>query len=220
MPWMNTPDINQDTIQNLGDGNSLGIPSWSNVTESIELHVSDSTTALVSAKVQAIERLLDLARQGTLGHLDDRLYLRLQFDHDSLVWRSQILAAKLEMAEGTNQIWRKYVRTTLIMPRPLLFRDGGNAGGRGVSGPTSTPTTSTPTIFNADDTHATDRNWFQIAAAQVLGSIPAPAKIYVKNISGGTLRTRLSFWATMFLMTRPTLTLFFAMARRTSRIRR
>jgi hypothetical protein len=185
-PWLNTPDVNQQVLQNLEDGNSLGVPEWSNVTESIDLHISDSSAALVAAKVQSIERLLDLARQGTLGYLDDKLYLRVQFDHDSLVWRSQILAAKLEMEEGANQIWKKYVRGTLIITLRYYFETESMQDVAVSSGPTSSATTSYATIHNNDDALSAETNWVQIAAAQVTGSIPAPAKIYVKNISGAT----------------------------------
>lgn len=183
---LSSPDINQMPIQNLGDGNSLGIPSFSNVTESIPLFISASTPALVSDKIRSIERLLDLARQGSLGHLDDKLYFRIQFDHDSEAWRSQILAAKLEMEEASDQIWRNYADATLIITRRYYFETEAMKAVEVSSGPTSTPTTGYATVYNADDSHATNRNWFQIAAAQVIGSLPAPAKISIKNISGAT----------------------------------
>lgn len=184
---MAEPDINQSAIQTLGDGNGLSVPSWSNVTESIDLHISDSTAALVADKVRAIERLLDLARQGSLGAQDGRVYLRILFDHDSSsAWRSQILAAKFESEEGSNQIWKKYVRATLIITRRYYWEMETLQAVAVSSGPTSSATTSYATVCNADDTHATNRNWFQIAAAQVTGSIPAPAKIYIKNTSGAT----------------------------------
>lgn len=183
---LNAPDVNQQPIQNLGDGNSLSIPTWSNVTESYQLHISDTTAALVAAKVQGIERLLTLARQGTVGWLDDKLYLRIQFDQDSLAWRSQILAAKLDLPNGTDQIWRKYVKATLIVTRRYYWETEALQDLQATSGPTTTPTTGYVTVYNADDTHATNRNWWQIAAAQVQGSIPAPATITIKNNSGGT----------------------------------
>jgi len=181
---MNSPDINQQALQNLGDGNTLGVPSFSNVTESLELHISDTTAALVAAKVQAIERLLDLARQGSMGMFDNKLYVRLQFDNDTLVWRSQILAARLEMEQGTDQIWRKYIRATLIITRRFYWETEALQALEVSSGTTTTATTGYATVYNSDDTHATQRNWFQIAAAQLTGSLPAPAKISVKNISG------------------------------------
>jgi hypothetical protein len=180
---MNAPDINQMALQSLGDGNSLSVPNFSNVTESIDLHISDSTAALVADKVRAIERLLDLARQGTLGHLGDKLYLRIQFDHDALVWRSQILAARLEMEEGTDQIWKKFVRGTLIITRRYYWETEALQD-VAVSSGVSAATTGYATVYNNDDAHATQHSIFSIAAAQVTGSLPAPAKIHVKNISG------------------------------------
>jgi len=179
IPWIG-PDINQAPLQSLGDGNSLSVPSFSNVTESIDIHISDSTAALVAAKVQSIERLLDLARQGTLGYLDDKLYLRVQFDHDSLVWRSQILAAKLELPEGSNQIWRKFVKATLIITRRFYWETEAMQAVE-VSSNATAATTGYATITNNDNT-----NYFSVAAAQVTGSLPAPAKIYIKNVSGAS----------------------------------
>jgi hypothetical protein len=55
------------------------------------------------------------------------------------------------------------------------------------SGVTTTPTTGYATVYNADDSHGSNRNWFQVAAAQVAGSLPAPAKISIKNISASSL---------------------------------
>lgn len=186
-PWNGTPDVDQTPINNLGDGNSLSIPTWSNVTESIELHISASTAALVSDKIQAIENLLNIARQGTVGWLDDRLYLRLQYDHDTLAWRSQILAAKLEIPGGSNQIWKKYVRATLIITRRYYFETEALQDLEATSGTTTTATTGFVTVYNNDDVHATQRNWWQVAADQVQGSIPAPATISLKNNSGDSL---------------------------------
>lgn len=183
---LTAPDVDQQPIQNLGDGNSLSIPTWSNVTESLDLHISDTTAVLVADKVRAIERLLTLARAGTVGWLDERLYLRVQFDNDTEAWRSQILAAKLELEEGTNQIWKKYVRATLVITRRYYWETEAIQSVAMTSGPTSTATTGYVTAYNADDAHATNRNWFQMAADQIIGSIPAPARIYLKNNSGAT----------------------------------
>lgn len=181
---MSTPTIDQQALLNLGDGNGLSVPSWSNVTESIDIHISAATALLVADKVKAIERLLDLARQGTTGWLDDRLYLLAQFDQDTELWRSQILAARLQLHAPTDQIWKKYVVGTLLITRRYYWETAAIKSVEMSSGPTPTPTTGYVTVYNADDTHATNRNWFQIDAAQVEGSIPAPAKIYIKNNSG------------------------------------
>ena len=153
------------------------------MTESLDIHISDSTAALVASKVQAIERLLDLARQGSLGYLDDRLYLRIQFDNDSVVWRSQILAAKLEMVTGSDQIWRKFVKGTLIITRRFYWETEAMQALE-VSSYSTAATTGYATIYNGSDGGVP--NDFSVAAAQVTGSLPAPAKIYIKNISGAS----------------------------------
>lgn len=202
-PWNETPDIDQSVIENLGDGNSLSIPEWSNVTESIPLYILDSSAANVAAKVRAIENLLNIARQGSQGWLDDRLYLRVQYDHDSTAWRSQILAAKLEIPGGANQIWKNYVRATLIITRRYFWETETLQELQATSGTTTTPTTGFVTVYNADDAHATQRNWWQIAAAQVTGSIPAPATISIKNNSGAT-RVASTFYIGNYVFCAPT----------------
>lgn len=181
---MNSPDVSQQALLNLGDGNGLSVPSWSNVTESIDLHISAATAALVRDKVRAIEKLLDLARQGTTGWLDDRLYLLAQFDQDTEDWRSQILAAKLLLPAPTEQIWRNFVDATIILTRRYYWETEAIHPIEMTSGPTTVATTGYVTVYNADNAHATNRNWFLIAANQVEGSIPAPARIYIKNNSG------------------------------------
>lgn len=183
---MGVPEIDQATIQSLGDGNGLSIPSWSNVTESLELHISGATAALAADKVRTIERVLDLARQGTLGHLHDRVYIRVHFDQDAIPWRSQILAARLELPEGSKQIWKKYVRATLIITRRYYWETEAMQAVEATSGVTTTPTTGYAVVYNADDTSIPNRNYLWIDAAQVQGSIPAPAKIYIKNTSGAS----------------------------------
>jgi hypothetical protein len=181
---MGTPDIDQETLRNLGDGDSLSVPAWRNVTESLDLRIIDSTDEAVRTRVQAIERLLDLARQGTTGYLDDRLYLIARFDHDTEDWRSQILAARWLSDTATDQIWRNYVEGTLVLTRRYYWETITQHDVLLTSGVTTTPSSSA-TVYNADDTHATNRNWLQASADQVIGAIPAPATIALTNASGG-----------------------------------
>lgn len=200
---MQSPTIQQQVLSQLGDGDGLSIPSFENVTESIELHISDTTSALVAAKVRAIEAILDLARQDTYGSLDGRVYLVAELEHDTEIWRSQILTARLVLPQGTDEIWKKYTTATLIITRRFYFEVAQIRTVELTSGPTPTPTAGYVNIYNADDTHATNRNWFQIAAAQVVGSIPAPAKISVKNASGST-RAATSLFLGNYVFNNPT----------------
>ena len=200
-PWNETPDVDQSTIQNLGDGNSLSIPRWQNVTESLQLHISDSTAANVAAKIRSIENVLNIARQGTQGWLDDRLYLRVQYDHDTLPWRSQILAAKLEMSGGANQIGRKYVRATLTITRRYYFETEALQDVQ-TSSNADSATTGFVTVYNQDGASG-NRNWWQVAAAQVGGSIPAPATITILNDTGAA-RAAAEFYIGNYVFCDPT----------------
>ncbi len=197
-----TPEVDLATIQNLGDGESLSVPRWREVTESLELHIRDVSAAAVAARVRGIENLLNLARQGTMGWLDDRVFLRVQFDHDSLAWRSQILAGKLDVPGGSEQIWRNYVRATLVITRRYYWETEALQELQATSGPTGTPTTEFVTVYNNDDTHGTNRNWWRIAGAQVQGSIPAPATISIRNNSGAT-RAGATFYLGNYVLTHP-----------------
>ncbi len=183
---MAPPTVDQALLEGLGDGNNLGVPSWSNVTESIEIRIALTTAALVADRVRAIELLCDLARQGTTGWLDENLYIIARFDQDTEDWRSQILAARFVPTAITDQIWRNYVHGTLIITRRFYWETAAVKAIALTSGTTTTATTGYATVHNADDTSATARNWFQMAADQVTGSIPAPATIYIKNNTGAT----------------------------------
>jgi hypothetical protein len=183
---MQTPDIDQQAISSLGDGNGLSVPRWSNVTESIDLLIQGTTADDTRAKIQSIEALIDQARQGTAGQQADKVYVRIQFDHDTEPWRSQILAARLVHDHLADQIWRKKVECSIIVTRRYYWETEAIKSIAMTSGPTSTATTGYVTVYNDDDADATNRNWFQIAADQIVGSIPAPARIYIKNISAGS----------------------------------
>ncbi len=181
---MSPPTVDQALLEGLGDGNNLSTPSWSNVTESIEIRIALTTAALVADRVRAIELLCDLARQGTTGWLDEKLYLIARFDQDTEDWRSQILAARFVPTALTDHIWRNYVHGTLILTRRYYWETEAVKAISMTSGTTTVATTGYVQVYNSDDTHATNRNWWQIAADQVTGSIPAPARIYIKNNTG------------------------------------
>jgi hypothetical protein len=187
---LNAPTVNQDAIESLGDGNTLSVPSWGNVVESIDLHIGGQgyTPTQVRDQVRAIERVLDLARQGSVGYLADKVYLVIQFDQDAEGWRSQILAANYQGDQAVDEIWKNYTTGTIALTRRFYWETASLHAVALTSGPTPTATTGYVTIYNADDTSATNQNWFQLDAAQVQGSLPAPARISIKNASAGTLK--------------------------------
>jgi hypothetical protein len=202
---LNAPTVNQDAIQNLGDGNSLTVPSWANVTESIDLHIGGVgfTPTQVRDNVRAIERLLDLARQGSIGYLADKVYLVIQFDQDTEGWRSQILAANYQGDKAVDEIWKNYTEGTIALTRRYYWETTSLHAVALTSGPTPVATTGYATVYNADDTSSTNQNWFQLAADQVQGSLPAPARISIKNSSAGT-RMATTIYLSNYVFANPT----------------
>ncbi len=188
---MQSPDVDQTALASLGDGNGLSVPKWGNVTESIDIMIQASTVQLVRDKVQAIERLLDLARQGTLGWLEDRVYISVQFDQDTgNGWRSQILAAKLELNNVTNEIWRKYVMATLIITRRYYWETELTIAINLTSSSNTSATTTGVNVYNNADNLGLPANWFNISADQVAGTLPSPLKLTVQNNSGSVRETK------------------------------
>ena len=181
---LSTPAVDQQAIANMGDGQNLTVPTFANVSESVSLHIADATPTLVRDIVRRIERLLDLARQGSLGSVGDKVYLVIRFDQDTEWWRSQILAAQWVGSETVERIHKNYTTGTIALTRRYYWETEALIPVAVSSGPTPVATTGYATVYNADDTHATNRNWWQIDAAQVVGSLPAPALIRIKNTSG------------------------------------
>lgn len=199
---MNSPDIDQEVLSDLADGNTFSVPTFSNVTESIDLMIQGSE-AVIAAKVQAIERLLDLARQGTTGYLDDKLYLVAQYPQDTEVWRSQILAAKWVAANIADEMYRGVLTGTITLTRRYYWETEAIKAISCTSGATVTATTGFVTVYNADDTSATNRNWWQCAADQVVGTLPAPAKIEIQNNTGAS-RIATNVYLGNYVFTNPT----------------
>jgi hypothetical protein len=198
-----SPVVDQQTIQNLGDGNTLSIPTFANVIESIDLHIGGPghTSTQVQAAVRAIERVVDLARQSSIGYLTDKVYLRIRYDQDTEWWRSQILAAQWAGPNVTGQIWKNFETGSIELTRRFYWETEILHPVAISSGPTPTPTTGYATVYNADDSHGANQNWWQLAADQVQGSLPAPARISLKAPNGAR---GVTFYLANYVFANPT----------------
>lgn len=180
---MASPEVNEEVIQNLGDGDTLASPNWGNVVETLELLITGADAAAVRDSIQSIEKLLDKARQNRLTWRGVRVWIEVQFDHDGGVWwRSEVLAGRLTHKQVADEIWRAKVETALIITR-RYFWEGPETQVQLTSAGTGSPTTGYATVYNNDDASA-NTNWFQVAAAQVTGVLPAPLKLEINNASG------------------------------------
>jgi len=202
---LGAPEIDQNIVESLGDGDTVTAARYGSVVESIDVHIQAATPTLVRDSVRAIERLLDLARQGSIGYLADKVYLVIQFDQDTEGWRSQILAATWQGTSGDapNLAWKNYTTGTIALTRRYYWETESLHPVALTSGPTPTATTGYATVYNADDTSSTNQNWFQLAADQVQGSLPAPARLSIKNNSGAT-RQATTIYLANYVFTNPT----------------
>lgn len=172
------PRLEENTIQNVGDGDYVNPPTWRNVTETIPLLLIGSASTITSS-LSSIQRMLDFSPAGR-GHRTK--WLRVQYDHDSQVWRSEILAARV-VPGNANRLTMGTMEVSLIITRRYYWE--GPETQLELSGPIHGATTNYVSVYNDDDATA-NSNWFQVAAAEVDGDLPTPIKLELRNQSGST----------------------------------
>jgi hypothetical protein len=186
--WVpSTPQLNENAIANLGDGDTLGVPTWRNVTETIPLLLIGNAATIAAAQ-QSLEKLVDQARQNRLTWGNTRVYLQVQFSHDAAVWRSEVLAGRVVPVDPAGRLAMGSMEVSLILTRRYYW-EGPATALELTSQTTTVATTGYVTVYNDDDA-STTTNWFQVASAQVTGDLPSPLKIELKNNSGGTRYAR------------------------------
>lgn len=172
--------IDQERVEAGRDKWNLGTPSWTNATESLDLLITKSSTALIQAEVQKIEGLLDKARQSALTWRGARVYIQVKHDGDSDTWRSEILAGKLEFGDVLSDMALGRAEARLVYTRRHYFEGSRTALQLSTEADT-TPTTNEVTLHLTDDATAGQRNYINIAAAQVTGVLPAPVELQIRN---------------------------------------
>lgn len=172
--------IDQERVEAGRDKWNLSTPSWTNATESLDLLITKSTAALIQAEVQKIEALLDKARQSALTWRGARVYIQVQHDADSVIWRSEILAGKLEFGDVLSHMAMGRAEARLIITRRHYWE--GPRTQLAISTETNpTPATAERTLQLTDDATAGERNYIDIASTQVGGVLPAPIELQLRN---------------------------------------
>lgn len=165
----------------------VGANDETTVVDSIELLLYGATAAAVQAAAWAIERILVAARQRQADQAGSRVYLEMQLDADSEYWRSEIIDGRLTFADGALDLQAaRKVAAVLILARVNSWESGESEL------PLSTKRLSAATggrsignHFDADDNNSSG-NYVQIAAGQVTGSLPAPARITLENLTASS----------------------------------
>lgn len=159
-----------------------GAGGWKPVTEAIEFVIADATVAAVQAKFNAIERLLWRVARAQRGDRP-RVYLTLQTGADTAAQRSEIINWRLTLGEdAVVGLYQRVLEVRLLLSRQPWWE--GAEVELQLSTSNQSAATGGRTIRNHDDSGTGDDNWVQIAAAQVGGVLPAPARVELTNTTG------------------------------------
>lgn len=163
------------------------------IAETLQIYITGASGSQVQSRHAALERLLQVANRRRVIGVGPRLYLQLQIDSDASSWRSEVLEARLEPVEDALRLWPNNVLSLQFFVLRLAYWEGAltqlpltNANG--------TNNTSGLTVWNHDDSGAGHDSYVQVAAADVVGSIPAPVKLELTNATGSA-QTYDTIWA-------------------------
>lgn len=182
--------VTQWELQSEGDDRE----STPTVGETIVLFLFGSTVAEVQTIVRNIETLLYWASRRALAGSSDRVFLTVQWDGEASAWRSLVMGGKLEVLGAPDTFSQKKVRAELFITRMNWWE--GPETQLTLTNSSASNNTSGLTIYNHHDTGTNHVNYFDVDAAEAIGSLPSPIKIELKNTSGVPLPVRSIFLST------------------------
>lgn len=165
----------------------VGAADARTVVDTLELLLHGATAAAVQTAAWAIERLLVAARQRQADQAGTRVYLEMWLDADSEYWRSEIIDGRLAFADGALDVQStRKVAAVLLLERVNFWESGESE--LPLSNKISVAATGGRTVGNHTDgdAAANSGNWVQVAAGQVGGSLPTPARITLENTTGAS----------------------------------
>lgn len=180
-----TPDISTTQRPTLTDGSPVDMPRYENVTETIDIMLENSSKSSLQAQLTAINRMFLLAHRRQETKAGDRVYLQLQVDSESDTWRSEIYTGRLVLDQDALRHYANIkVQAAIIVERAYYWE--GDQVELQLSTSNASAATGGRTVYNHDDSGTGHDNWVQIAAAQVEGDLPTPAKLTLTNSSGAS----------------------------------
>lgn len=142
------------------------------VTDSIDLLTDCASAALAQAAINAVEKLLEAARQQQETKRGPKVYLQLQLDSDAATWRSRMRFGTITLGNDSLRAWQGKIPCTLVVEREP-FWDGA----------------LTQLVNAAGLANSISNNTYYTATA-VAGVMPTPAHIELKNASGSAQTMR------------------------------
>lgn len=159
--------------------------AFDDVTEVIDVYVSNASKTTVQSDVRAIERLLSEAQLKRISGFGDDVYLQIQIDGESGTWETEIFGGSVVLDRDTLKEWANSKAEISIEITRRYYWENTSA----TTATTTTAAGSGGTIYNSDDTSGTQQNWIQFTGPAT-GSIPSPLKVAITNASGTALDTR------------------------------
>jgi hypothetical protein len=148
------------------------------VSEPIELVVYGSTPDAMRAKLRDIQRALTAAERRAQALTGAKVYLNFQPSGDTTTWRSEISGGVLVLDDKALTVFgQAQIKATLIVTRQPYWE--GARTQIPLTNPNGANNTSGLTINNGTT------NYADIAAASVVGDLPAPLEVRLRNTSGG-----------------------------------
>lgn len=166
---------------------------YDDVTETAEV-ILRGTEANIRATVNELERLLEQAKRQPKS-FERRVYVQYRPVATDALWRSEILEGRLSWSTDPALRRLKDTNPTVrvaVFWRRRFFWEGAETELQ-LSTSNQSAATGGRTIRNHDDSGTGDDNWVQIAASQVGGVLPAPARVVLTNTTGSA-QTYTKLW--------------------------
>jgi hypothetical protein len=155
------------------------------VTETIEVTLIGGNAA-VAANIAELERLFQGARE-RVGGAYGIAYTYLKVTLDSAVWRSPVLDGRIVTAndQWIKGDWALGQRSATILITREAWWEADSEVQIPVTNPNGASVTTGLNVFNCGDGVGTSplerRNEFKVLAADVVGDLPAPVRLEIKN---------------------------------------
>ena len=160
------------------------------ITETATYYCEKATIALIETEVNDIEYAFAMARYHYNSGAGDRYYVKFQTDGGSKVWRSEIVDGRVKFdKKALDWEWTtKMVTVRVIWTRRAFWEENSESEIELSNINQAVAATGGVQVDNHDD--AAEDNYVDIAAAQVVGVLPTPARLQMKNDTGGALGYR------------------------------
>ena len=190
-----TPELDVLALSSsMRDGGEIYRTAWRNVTETIETMVYGNTKQEVHDQINEFEKVLNLAARRQRLRAGEQVFLHFNTDDEVTVWRSEVLAGRVELVEGTLAEWANVKATIrLHITRRFYWETTTDQELKLKNGSVGSYQVGGVTIYNHDDGTTGHDNWVDIQGSGISGMLPTPIKV-VATYTGSSNLDSTDFW--------------------------